>query len=331
MSFSRRQAKSVSALGIHVRSFYLNSRTSLFAILKEVKRLRVEIREFAPDVVHAHFGTMTALVAAIASRTKLVITFHGSDLNPAPGAPWLRSIVGRALSHIALRRSSHAICVSPQLRERISYMKDRAHVVPCGVNMNQFRPMPKAECRAKLGWPNDAKIVLFNARTDPIGKRLDLAEAAYSHAHQKIPNLLLHVFRGQTHPDEMPLYYSAADCLLLTSDFEGSPMVIKEALACNLPIVSVNVGDVAERLSGVVPSSIVARDPLALAEAIVQTIELNCLSNGREMMAALAEDAIAKKIASIYQLALGGTTNQWRTEPLGKPSVIRRERELSNG
>ena len=84
--------------------------------------------------------------------------------------------------------------------------------------------------------------------TDPIGKRLDLAEAAVAFAQRTIPNLRLHVFRGTTHPDEMPLYYSAADALLMTSDYEGSPTVVKEAMACNLPVVSVDVGDMPQAI-----------------------------------------------------------------------------------
>ena len=303
LSFSKRQAASVGDCGVHVRSFYLKSRTSPIAVWKELRRLRGEIQEFTPDIVHAHFGTMTAFVSAMASLRPLVITFHGSDLNPAPGGQWLRTRLGHTLSHLAARRASQVICVSPQLFRQVAYVKDRAHVVPCGVNMERFRPISREQCRATLGWNTHEKIVLFNARNDPVGKRLDLAEAAFAHARREIPNLQLHVFRGRTHPDEMPLYYGAADCLLMTSDYEGSPMVVKEAMACNLPVVSVDVGDVAARLAGVAPSAVVARDPVALGEALMDVLRVNCASNGREMAQDVSESAIAKQIASIYRLA----------------------------
>jgi glycosyltransferase involved in cell wall biosynthesis len=301
MSFSRRQAASVSRCGIAVRCFFLRSRTSPVAIWKELRRLRGAIQEFAPHIVHAHFGTMTAFVSAIASHTPLVITFHGSDLNPTPADPWLKSKLGHGLSHLAAMRASGVICVSRQLGERVAYLQDRVHVVPCGVNMDHFRPLPREHCRRKLGWNLDEKTVLFNARTDPIGKRLDLAEAAFAYAQRRLPNLRLHVFRGNTPPDEMPWYYSAADCLLMTSDYEGSPMVVKEAMTCNLPVVSVDVGDVAERLRGVTPSAIVARDPVALGEALVEVLDRDNRSNGRILVRDVSEEIVAGKIVSIYR------------------------------
>jgi glycosyltransferase involved in cell wall biosynthesis len=269
---------------------------------------------------------MTALVCAIASPIPLVITFHGSDLNPTPGDLWLKSQLGRVLSHLSAKRACQIICVSPQLRTRISYLGDRVHTVPCGVNMERFHPMPREHCRATLGWNLDAKIVLFNARTDPVGKRLDLAEAAFAHARREIPNLQLHVFRGKTHPDEMPLYYGAADCLLMTSDYEGSPMVVKEAMACNLPVVSVDVGDVAARLAGVAPSAVVARDPAALGEALVDVLRMNCASNGREMAQDVSESAIAKQIASIYRLAVGEAVSERVGRQQGRISDFCRKR-----
>jgi glycosyltransferase involved in cell wall biosynthesis len=305
MSFSRRQAASISAGGIEVKSFYLRSRTSPMMVWRELRRLRAEIREFGPDVVHAHFGTMTAFVSAIASPVPLVITFHGSDLNPAPGVFWLRSMLGHMLSHLAALRADHIICVSPQLRHRLAYIKHRVQVIPCGVNIDRFRPRSRDSCRAQLGWKTDEKIVLFNARNDPRGKRLDLAEAAVTHAKREIPNLRLHVFDGTTHPDKMPIYYSAANALLMTSDHEGSPMVIKEAMACNLPVVSVDVGDVADRLADSSPSAVVARDAETLGQALVRVTNENRPSNGRDMIREFSEQTVARKLAAIYGLTIG--------------------------
>jgi teichuronic acid biosynthesis glycosyltransferase TuaC len=331
MPFARRQAASVVERGVQACSFFLRSRTSPRTLWSEFRRLRREIRDFKPHIVHAQFGTMTAFVAAVASRSPLVITFHGSDLNPTPGDWWIKSAVGRMLSHLAARYASQIICVSPQLRARIADLGDRVHTVPCGVNMKRFRPLSKPQCRATLGWDADEKIVLFNARTDPIGKRLDLAEAAIAHAKQKISNVRLHVFRGTTHPDEMPLYYSAADCLLMTSDYEGSPMVVKEAMACNLPVVSVDVGDVAARLAGVTSSKIVDRTPQSLGDALAEVIADRLPSNGRKMIQELSEEAVAARIVSIYRLAAGGEFEIVDSVDSGahSPSAIRRRRHTA--
>lgn len=93
-------------------------------------------------------------------------------------------------------------------------------------------------------------------------------------------------------------------------------MVIKEAMACNLPVVSVDVGDVAERLAGVEPSAIVVRDPTALGEALVDVLSANNPSNGRELIRELSEENIARKVISIYQLAAGATVKRCSEGPL---------------
>jgi len=204
------------------------------------------------------------------------------------------------------------------LRERIAQPHDRVHVVPCGVNLERFQHLPQRQCRETLGWNASDKIVLFNARTDPIGKRLDLAEAAVAHAQRSIPNLRLHVFRGTTHPDEMPLYYSAADALLMTSDYEGSPMVVKEAMACNLPVVSVDVGDVRDQLAGVSLSAIVERDAAALGAALVELIHRDVRSDGRKKAQCLSEENAAARVASIYRLAASQRTRPRISHSVGR-------------
>ena len=323
MSFSRRQAEDVRSQGVNVRSFYLKSRTAPVTVARELVRLRGEIKSFEPHVIHAHFGTMTAFLCAIATRVPLVITFHGSDLNPAPGISWIRSFAGRTLSRLAARRASQVICVSPQLQSRIQDLGTEAHVVPCGINLELFQPLSMAECREKLGWHPEERIVLFNARTDPIGKRLDLAEACVEKAQKSISNLRLHIFRGRTDPDDMPLYYSAADALLVTSDYEGSPLVVKEAMACNLPVISVDVGDVRARLFGVEQSDIVARDPVALSQSLARILTTPGRSNGRERMIGLSGEAIAKQVIAIYEKAIGRKKVTHKTndyKPLAKAS-----------
>jgi glycosyltransferase involved in cell wall biosynthesis len=305
MPFSRRQAASVRRQGVDVRCFFLRSRTSPLRVLREWQRLRAEIRDSLPHVIHAHYGSMNAIVAACASQVPLVVTYHGSDLNPVPGDHRLKAHLGHALSHLAARQARQIICVSPQLVDRLGHVADRVHHVPCGVNLDQFRPMPRSECRAALGWHADETVVLFNARTDPIGKRLDLAQAAARLAQLRIKNLRLHVFVGKTDPDQMPLYYNAADCLLMTSDYEGSPMVVKEALACNLPVVSVDVGDVRARLEGVTPSAIVDRHPQSLADAMENVINAKTRSNGRDAIRPFDEEATARRVIEIYRLAAG--------------------------
>jgi glycosyltransferase involved in cell wall biosynthesis len=153
-------------------------------------------------------------------------------------------------------------------------------------------------------------VVLFNAGGAPVRKGLDLAEAAMGQAESVAGTIRFEVMRGGIPPERVPLLMNAADCLLVTSRSEGSPVVVKEALACNLPIVSVDVGDVAERLRGVWPSFIVERDPKQIARALIEVLSAKKRSNGRERVAELSETRIAERIRSIYSSIRPQFTNR---------------------
>lgn len=305
MAFIKRQVADLQRYGIELESFYVRSRTSPRVLLQEYRRLRAHIRAFDPQIVHAHYGTVTALLCAVATSRPLVISYRGSDLNPCPGTSRLRSLVARTMSQLAAVRAKHVLFVSERLRKRLWWPFVGSSIVPTGVDLNFFRPLPQAEARRLLGWNHNDPVVLFNARTDPKGKRLDLAEGAVAHVRQTMPNVRLEVLRGGVHPDQMPWHYSASDCLLMMSDFEGSPNVVKESLACNLPVIGVDVGDVPERLAGVTHSCIVERDPTKIGAALAEVLKTRQRSNGRTVVEICSHQRIAAKIAEIYEAAAG--------------------------
>jgi teichuronic acid biosynthesis glycosyltransferase TuaC len=286
--------------GAEVNSFFVESRTSPRTLLAEFIRLRREVAKFQPHIVHAQYGSMNAFLSAVSGNTPLVITFRGSDLNPVPSIGAARSVFGHLLSNLAAMKAAHVICVSEELRDRLRWARRRAQVIVGGVDLDLFKPSEKSEARSRLGWQQDARVVLFNAGRHPKVKRLDLAEAVVAEARKALSEITMVTLRGDTEPDSMPLYYSAADCLLVTSDWEGSPTVIKEALACNLPVVSVPVGDAVERLKNVTPSAIAGRDPVQLAQAVLQVFRAGIRSNGRQAVQDLSEREEAKRIFSIY-------------------------------
>ena len=303
MIFVRRQVESLRRAGIDVSAFYLASRTSPIRVLQEWRRLRTRIKETRPHLLHAHYGTVTSAICALATSIPLVITFRGDDLNFQPEACWARVALGHLLSQLSALRSSRMLCVSARLRQQLWWRKQNALVVPTGVDMDLFRPQPKQRCRDLLGWHRTEPIVLFNAGWDPLTKGLDIVLAAVKVAEQRIGPLRLVVTRSNVAPDQMPLYLNAADCLVLASFREGSPNIIKEALACNLPIVSVDVGDVPERLRGVHPSRIVAREPYQIGCALAEILSLGQRSNGREAVQECSETQIAAIIATVYRSA----------------------------
>jgi teichuronic acid biosynthesis glycosyltransferase TuaC len=297
MIFARRQAETLAQEGVAVEVFHLQSRTSPRILLAEFRRFRTVLKTFRPHVVHAQFGTVTAMFAALAAgRCPLVITYRGGDLNPAPSDRGPRAALGRLLSQLAALRAAKIVCVSRRLKHRLWWRHARVTVQATGVDSEVFRPEPRAVARTRLGWDQEERIVLFNAGYDPRNKRLDLAQAVVAGS-----SVRLEVLDGRVPAERIPALMNAADCLLVTSDAEGSPTVVQEALASNLPVISVDVGDVPERLEGVTRSRIVARERAALAQAVTEMVETPRRSDGRRKTGEFCSRRIARAVAMMYR------------------------------
>ena len=319
--FARQQVESLRAIGVDVRIAFFDSRSSPIGILRNGWRIRSAIKSFRPDIVHVHYGTVTGFATALATNLPLVITFHGSDLKPEVGLTRFRAYLGVLLSQITTLRASRIICVSSELKERLWWRDGVVTILPVGVNLDLFQLQDRGQARRMLGWDLSEPAVLFNAGKAPATKGLDIAKAAI--AQFRPGAIRLEIMNGEVPPERVPLLMSAVDCLLVTSRSEGSPGVVKEALACNLPVVSVDVGDVAERLKGVYPSCIVERDPGEIAKAMASVLALGVRSNGREHVAHISEAEIAKKICSIYNSIVDSRQEASRPATAGKSVTYR--------
>jgi glycosyltransferase involved in cell wall biosynthesis len=178
--------------------------------------------------------------------------------------------------------------------------RERNLVLPNGVDRRLFRPRPREEARRELGWRPEERVALFAADPAIPRKRYSLAELACRKAEHDVGAVRLHVAWG-TPPSNMPCLMAASDCLLLTSQIEGSPNVVKEAVSCGLPVICTRVGDVVEVLSGVEPSWICSDDPRELAEALVQCLQVRSRSNGPERCGWLDEEQIACRLFELYE------------------------------
>src|SRR5262249_39427473 len=152
------------------------------------------------------------------------------------------------------------IVVSPKIHQKLG-----GEIIPCGVDLSLFSPRPKAEARRRLGLADDRKYILFPFDPNRAVKRFDIAREAVSRLAangQDVDMLTV----SKVHFREMPWYYSAADAMILCSDSEGSPTSVKEALACNLPVVSTDIGDVREIMKGISGVEITEQTPGSLAD-----------------------------------------------------------------
>jgi glycosyltransferase involved in cell wall biosynthesis len=181
---------------------------------------------------------------------------------------------------------------------------DEAEVIPAGIDLNLFKLLPQQECRQLLGLPLDKKLILWAGEYFRLEKRFDIVKEAISILQQRVSNAELVLVTGKPH-SVMPLYMNACDVLLLVSDVEGSPNVIKEAMACNLPIVSVRVGDVSQIIGGTEGCQFCSQDPKDVAEKLEMTLDWGKRTDGREKVKSLDLAETSRNIISVYEKALG--------------------------
>jgi teichuronic acid biosynthesis glycosyltransferase TuaC len=316
-----RQITALRKLGIEVDTFDLGTSHSPLHLFRRLSALRQQVKSTNPDIVHARYGTLVSLVSVF-SGAKTIITYAGSDLLRGAGISGLRACIGILLSNISSLKADGIICVSEELRHALWWQSRKAVVIPDGVDLSKFVPIPRDEARKQIGWDPDKTIVITDAAADPICKGLALSEEAIAQARQRFPSLELHVLKVKPH--EMPLYCNAADMLIFASRQEGSPNMVKEAMACNLPIVATPVGDVPQLLAGVCPSAVVARTAPALARATIEVLSQGTRSNGRSKVTPLALDTIATRVAAVYETILSGGQSTKSTAPT--PGFIARLR-----
>jgi glycosyltransferase involved in cell wall biosynthesis len=245
----------------------------------------------AYDVVHAHYG-YSAFPAWFRRHAPLVVTLHGSDVL-ASSFQWF-------CSWGITRFADAVIVVSEEMRKRIPGI-----VIPCGVDLNVFRPYDRNEARARLGWPRDKNVILFPFDPARLLKRYDLAKAAVEQMAQKgVDTELMTVVGVANH--EMPWYYSAADVMLLCSDHEGSPTSVKEALACNIPVVATDVGDVREILYEIAGTQICRQEVGDIACKLLGALDLSRRGKfeGRLAMARYDQALTVEKIIGVYTAVL---------------------------
>ncbi|MGE3539043.1 MAG: glycosyltransferase [Candidatus Tectimicrobiota bacterium] len=310
--FVTSQAESLRTLGWHVSLGVIDDRTTPGGVLRNIKRLRQERAGASRGLVHAQYGSVTAAVAQlIRGQWPLVVSFCGDDLlgTPNPGLLWrVRERLARQAGIWGARHAATLIVKSENLRQALpDTLQSQAIVLPNGVNDGWFQPLNQQVCRQRLQWPPETKVVLFygGAGSNQAVKNAALAHATMQVLSSIIPDVRLHTM-SQASREEVLWMLNAADCLLVTSYHEGSPNIVKEAMACNLPIVSVPCGDVVERLRGVHPGGVTAYDASALAHLITEVLRAGRRSNGREQLRAqgLTLEAVAQQLSHIYAKVL---------------------------
>lgn len=290
-SFVQSQYDSLKAEGLEMVLFPVVGHGAM-AHLRAAWQLRKLVRREKPDVIHAHYSVY-GYVAALATmcmchKSQIVVSILGSF--PRRNKKW--RLVRFCVQHVW----DKTIVKSERTKRQLGL---DVPVIPNGVNLEIFEAKSKDDSRKEIGFEDGKKYVIWCSNPERPEKDWALAQAAVA----QVNDVELVAVYNKT-PQEVCTYMNAADCLLLTSVSEGSPNVIKEAMACNCPIVTTNVGDVTERLENLEGCYVVdSREPKELAGAIRKSLEFGKRTEGRKRIIAdqLEISQIAKRIKDIYE------------------------------
>ncbi len=284
-AFVADQVEDLRESGMDIEVMTFDGRERWRAYLEAVPRLRAAVRGRGFDLVHAHYG-LTGAVGAFQSDAPLVTTFHGSDLN----IPWQRRC-----SAVAARRGA---VIFQSARDTALVRHARAAVIPCGTDLGRFAPEPRTAARARLGWIDAPTVLLPGSRRRRV-KRADLFDAAVEIAAESVPSLRRESLENVSR-DQVADALNAADVVMVTSDWEGSPMVVREALACLTPVVTVDAGDVRQVLRELPDCHVVDRRPEALASALLKALNAERHPAWRERAAEYSRASVLTNLLSLY-------------------------------
>jgi glycosyltransferase involved in cell wall biosynthesis len=292
------QGESLKKSGVDVQYFQFKG-FSLFKYMIGFFQLHSFLKNNDFDLIHAHYS-YNGFLASFYPNIPFVVSFLGSDILLEHG--FIRTKIEKNILERIFKRSSAVLCKTAEIRKKIPD-NINVHVVPNGVDLKKFYPIDKDKARKQLSLNKTKKYVLFPANPLNKIKNYKLAEDAFDLLNDPDAELLT-VFNKPQH--ELNLYYNASDVLLVASKHEGSINVVKEAMATNLPVVSVDVGDVRERIESVRNCYLLNRDKKKIAAKLKEIINKGERSDGREHIKNLDESVIASNIISIYNDVLKG-------------------------
>jgi len=287
------QGDSLKKIGIWV-GYYDITGSGLLSYIEHISKLKKHIKQENYDLIHAQFG-FSGFTSAFASKKPLVVSLMGSDYHLEKAASFITKSFARMFWDCTIVKSK-------KMYESLKIR--RAKIIPNGIDFSRFEPIKREIARLRVGF-NSSVHVLWVSDPDRKEKNFDLAREAL--AHLKTEDIELTVVNN-VELDQVSFYYYAADALLVTSKWEGSPNVVKEAMACSLPIVSTDVGDVSTMTQGVDGCYIVKPNPEAIAYAIDNIMLLGKRTKGREKIRYMDVEYISERLLDTYREVLKKAT-----------------------
>ncbi len=283
----KNQGESLKKQNINLEYFTIKGK-GIRGYLSSIIKLRKYLKSNSFDLVHVHYS-LSAIVASLAGTKPLVVSLMGSDVKANNWFKWILYFFNYFLWSAVIVKSEDMYS---------SLGIKNAHIVPNGVNMDRFKPIDKDFSVDKIKWDRSKKHILFAAHPNRPEKNFKLTKDAFSMIDNN--NIELHYLDNVSN-DMMPYYYNAADVVMLTSLWEGSPNAIKEAMACNRPIVSTDVGDVQKIMDDVDGCFIAQNTKEDVSKQMIKALNYNTQTKGRKKIYYLDDMVIAEKIVKIYK------------------------------
>lgn len=299
LPFVTEQGEAIRAFGNEVEFFLVKGN-----YLKARKALMAKIHEYKPDVVHAHYG-LSAIVAEMQSEVPVVTTFHNGETHR-----WWVNL----LSSLFSLRAKHVIYVAQHIYDKVYFKAKNYSIIPCGVSLEDCFLMDKAEARKQLGWSDDKKYIMFGGAFDNLRKNYLLLKEAVSIIDNQKSTIEVIEMRGLTR-EQCVLRMNAADVFALPTKNEGSPQALKEAMACNSPIVATDVADIKHLLGDLPGHYVLANkkgtpsdwvgDEMSVEEMaglLKKALAFEGRTEGRKRIVELGytNELVAKRIIEIY-------------------------------
>lgn len=288
------QANSITEINpeIEIEHFLIKGK-GLIGYLRNVLILRKFLNKNSFDLIHAHYS-LSGYVASLAGAKCIIVSLMGSDVKSL----WYLKYILNFFTKISWK---DVIVKSKDMKDSCKIQK--AHVIANGVNLHKFRPIDKAEAFKITKWNTDKKHVLFGSDPDRKEKNYKLTKEAFDLLADQNTELhsLIHI------PNELiPYYLNAADVVILTSFWEGSPNIVKEAMACNRPVLCTNVGDIIMLIDNIPGCMVTSFEPKEIAEKLKMILAIDQPIKGRERITELEldSDSVARNIISLYIKAL---------------------------
>lgn len=281
--FVAEQVRALEKAGVSAVFFLLEGK-GIKGYLKNLRKLKQVVSVEKPDILHAHYG-LCGTLAVLQNKVPVIVTYHGSDINLSKA---------RLFSLPALWFSKKNIFVSQELLQNSG---SKGVVIPCGIDRKVFFPSDKLEARKRMGLLPEKKYVLFSSAFNNPVKNSPLAKAAVKLMKSDVELLEM---KGYSR-EEVASLFNAVDVALLTSFSEGSPQFVKEALACNCPVVTTDVGDVRELLGAVSGCFITSFIPAEIAEKLDQCLSRNTRVDAQQQIDRYDNLQISVEILNVYR------------------------------